>query len=150
MKWFTFHIEMTWWSQPGFINSKCYWTSCYLLAVFLLTSFRDVMPPHHECRDLILWCHVTAWCYTIGLSLVSIYSNQKTREKGFWPGDLDIWPITLTSELIQDIPKANPCTRFHDHNSNSSVMRGLTDRHTATWTIGTIFVTSTTDAGGKN
>ena len=63
-----------------------------------------------------------------------------------WP-----WPLTydLTIELVRDIIKVNPCTKFRDHTSNGSAVRVLTDRHTHTHTDGSVFITSTADAGGN-
>ncbi len=59
----------------------------------------------------------------------------------------------MTFELVQDIIKVNPCTKFHDRTPNSSAVRVLTDRqtdaHTHTYTDRTVFITSTADTGGK-
>ena len=59
--------------------------------------------------------------------------------------------MTLTIKLIQDIIKVNPCTKFGDHMSNGSAVRVFTHthRHTHTPTDGTVFITSTADAGGN-
>ncbi len=61
--------------------------------------------------------------------------------------------MTLTFELVQDIIKVNPCTKFHDGTSNGSAVRALTDRqtdtHTHRHTDGSVFITSTADAGGN-
>ena len=63
----------------------------------------------------------------------------------------DLWPWPF--ELVRDIIKVNPCTKFHDHTSNRSAVRALTNRHTDTHTHtqtdDTVFITSTADAGGK-
>ncbi len=52
----------------------------------------------------------------------------------FQPGDLDLWPMTLTFELIRDIIKVNASTKFRVCMSNGSAMRALTDRQTHTHT----------------
>ena len=57
--------------------------------------------------------------------------------------------MTLTFELIQGIVKVNACTKFHDHTSNGSAVRALTDTHTDTHTDGSVSITSTADAGGN-
>ncbi len=38
--------------------------------------------------------------------------------------------MTLTFELVQDIIKVNPCTKFHDCMPKGSAVRVLTDRQT--------------------
>ena len=58
--------------------------------------------------------------------------------------------MTLTIELVQDIIKVNPCTKYHDHISNGSAVRALTYRHTHTQTDQTVSITSTAYVGGKN
>ena len=59
--------------------------------------------------------------------------------------------MTFTMELIKDIIKVNPYTTFHDM-SNGSVVRvppHTHTQHTHTHGEGTVFITSTDDAGGK-
>ena len=58
--------------------------------------------------------------------------------------------MTFIIELIQDMIKVNPCTKFCDHTTHGSAVRALTDRQTDTHTDGTVFITSTADAEGKN
>ena len=55
--------------------------------------------------------------------------------------------MALTFELVQDIIKVNPCTKFNDCTPNGSAMRALTDRQTDRHTDGSVFITSTADAG---
>ncbi len=53
--------------------------------------------------------------------------------------------MTLTIELIQDIVKVHPCTKYLVRRSNGSVVRALTDTHTHRegQTDGTDSITST-------
>ena len=57
--------------------------------------------------------------------------------------------MTLTFELIRDIVKVNPSTKFWVRASNGSARRVLTDKHTHTQTHETDFIPSTADAGGN-
>ncbi len=52
----------------------------------------------------------------------------------FWPRDLDLWPMTLTSKFVRDIIDVKPCTKFVDHMLNGSAVRVLTDTNTDTQT----------------
>ena len=74
--------------------------------------------------------------HTHAYEILMRFSTQKTQAKTLkiafltgWP-----WPMTLTFELVQDIIKVNPCTKFHDRTPNGSAVRALTDRHTDTQT----------------
>ena len=100
------------------------------------------------------WCQVTSWHRNIGQGLVSVHSIRKPGNNVFELGDLDIWPLTLTIKVMQDIIKVNPCTKFGDHTSNGSAVRALTDRqtdtHTHSHTDGSVFITSTANAGGND
>ncbi len=78
---------------------------------------------------VIPWRHMTSWCRMIGQYLVSVHSKTPWNQV-FWPCDLDLWPMTLTLELIQDIIKVNPCAKFRDHMSSGPVVRVLTNRQT--------------------
>ena len=75
-------------------------------------------------------------------------SNQNTQKHVFQSGDL--WPMTLTIELIQDIIKGNPHTKLWVGRSHGSAVRALADGQTAWQTNGTDFIPSTADEGGKN
>ena len=75
--------------------------------------------------------------------------TRKSWKSHFWPGDLDLWPMTLSIELDQDIIKVNPCTKFRDHTSNRSAVRVLTHGHTHRHTDRTVSITSTAYARGK-
>ena len=122
-----------------------------------LTSFYDVMM---SCCDR--WRHVTSWCHAVtpyaiimsDCKLVFCILALKSGNHGncvFWSGDLDLWPLTLTIELIEDIIKVNPCTKFRDPMSNGSAVRALTHGHTHTHkhTDKTVSITSTADSGGN-
>ncbi len=57
--------------------------------------------------------------------------------------------MTLTSELLRDMIKVNPSTKFWVRILNGSAVRALTDRQTHTQT-GPILYPSTIDAGANN
>ncbi len=118
----------------------------------------------YSCRSVVKWCQdvaqwrhdVTPWCnttsYVITKRFCPIYTGHtiKMSENHFFQnGDLDLWPMTLTFELIQDIVKVNPSTKFWVRIFNGSAGRALTNEHTHTQTHGTDFIPSTADAGGK-
>ena len=60
--------------------------------------------------------------------------------------------MTLTIKLLREVIKGNPSTKCGDHMSNGSAVRVLKGRqtHTHSHTDGSVSITSTTDAGGKN
>ena len=110
------------------------------------------------------YCDVTPWCHTMTSHVVMMLQHRpefsvslsKWETLGnhvFWPGDLDLWPMTLIFKLIQEVMKVKPCTKFRDHRSNGSAGRVLTEgqthTHTDTQTDKTVFITSTADAGGN-
>ncbi len=86
-------------------------------------------------HDVTTWCHaVTSHC---GNAIMSMYTRHPVKEAKnyvFQDGDLDLWPMTLTSELVRDMVKVNPSTKFWVRMFNGSVARALTDRHTDTQT----------------
>ena len=105
---------------------------------------------------------VTSWCDAIWRHIMSYYiiashcrpmfhilafKPENYRNRIFWPGDLDL--LTLTIELVQEVLKVNPCTKFWDHMLNGLAARVLTHWHTHTTTDGSVFITSTADAGGN-
>ncbi len=107
----------------------------------------------------MLWRHVASWRHTMTSHNIITAHNRplfcilalKLENSGnchFWPGDLDLWPMTLTIELIQDIIKVNPCTKFCVDMSNGSVVRVPTHRHTHR--RDSFYNLSTADAGGNN
>ncbi len=111
---------------------------------------------------VMLWCHMKSWrqvtSHEVILSCqkpvfhIQAHKSDNLGNHIFWAGDL--WRMTLITELVRDITKDNPCTKFCDHRSNGSAMRVLThwqtDRQGDRQTDGTISITSTADAGGKN
>ena len=104
-------------------------------------SLRRAWQTDKQCQNYYTW-HVT----DVG------------RNENAWASDVT-WrlmtrPMTLTFELIWDIIKVNPSTKFWVRTSNGSVVRVLnyrqTDTHTRTHSDGTDFMPSTADMGGKN
>ncbi len=57
----------------------------------LLTSFRDVMPRRHD----VMWRHDVTWRHAM-VSICSLKWKTKSWILRFWPGDLDLWPMTFT------------------------------------------------------
>ncbi len=56
--------------------------------------------------------------------------HQDHQRDIFQVDALDLWCMTLTIQLVQDITKVNTCVKFYDHVSNASAERALTDRQT--------------------
>ena len=78
----------------------------------------DVMMPHHR---------PSVWYQSTQI--------RKPWKKWFFgPGDLDLWLMTLTIELVREVIKVNPCAKFHDHMPNGSALRVLTDKQAHTQT----------------
>ncbi len=98
----------------------------------------DVMTSHHD----VMWRHAVTF-YVICHDKMNLYrsTHQKLQHYVFPRGDLDLWPIILTFELIRDIIRVNPHIKFYISMSNGSATRELTD--------GTDFIPSTVDAGGN-
>ena len=107
-------------------------TSCDIMTYCDVTQRHDVMP----------------WCHTIGSGFGICY--PKSENPGnifFWPGDLELWPMNLTTELVQDIlsrPVPIPnlimlrqMFQLWEHQQ----IHGYMDR--------TVSITSTADAGGN-
>ncbi len=120
---------------------------------------RDVMTSYGDVTwryDVMPWRHITPGVMTNWLCV--IHPAETLDITFFQPGDLDLWPMTLTFELIRDIVKVNTSTKFRVCMSNGSAVRALTNRHTHTrtdgrtdtQTDGTDFIPSTAYAGGNN
>ncbi len=92
----------------------------------------DIMQWQHD----VIWRHMTSWSYTIDQDLISVHSNQKILEMMFF--DL----VTLTFDLWPW--PANPFVKWF------SCERANRRTHTHTHTNGSVFITSTADAGGNN
>ena len=100
------------------------------------------------CQYVALWRHMTSWhcAVTSGdvttlLHMTSYYMTKRTcTDQPIWksenhvfqPSDLDLWPMTLTFELIRDIVKVNPSTKSGVCTFNGSAGKALTDEHTDT------------------
>ena len=96
-----------------------------LLWRYVMTSRCDVMWRH----DVRLWRHMMPYNMT-KWNCEPSQPTWKSENNVFQPSDLDIWPMTLTFELIRDIVKVNPSTKFWVCTSNGSARRVLTDKHT--------------------
>ncbi len=123
----------------------------------LLRAVVDHPPPDpFETNSVTSWWHSDVMTsHNITLSANVLVPGTLTKKYWyhvFWHGDLDLWPMTLTIELIRHIIKVNPCTKFCDDMSNGSAVRVPTNRHTHRHTHpeGTVFITSTADAAGNN
>ncbi len=85
---------------------------------------------------------LTKWIYTCQ----PVWNSENHI---FQPGDLDLWPITLAIQLVRDVIKVNPDTKFLVPTSSGSAVRVLADGQTEWHTDGTDFIPSTADAGGN-
>ena len=109
----------------------------------------------HISWSILRMCEICARnsVHTCTWNLNAIYHeenpSQNSKNYIFYLDDLDLWPMTLTFEPVQDTIEVNPCTKFHDCTPNGSAVRVLTDRHTDTQTDGSVFITLTADAGGN-
>ncbi len=99
-------------------------------------SSKDVKTSRHDAtwrHDVVPWRHMTSWCDVAWRPFVMTECTNcnlsETSEITFF--NLDLWPMTLTFELIRDI-KVNASTKYWVCMSNGSAVRVLTDRHTHT------------------
>ena len=92
-----------------------------------------------------LWFVYLEWKRLSVDALWQSESNQNTQKHVFQSGDLELWPMTLTIKLIQDIIKSNPHTKLWVGLSHGSAMRALADGQTDWQTDGTDFIPSTAD-----
>ncbi len=74
----------------------------------------DVMTSHRDvtwCHYITLWCHImTPYNMTKWTCTVNPLENPKKHI--FQPSNLDLWPMTLTFKLIQNIVKVNLSTKL--------------------------------------
>ncbi len=107
-----------------------------------MTSWRHTMTSHY----IIMSQHRPAFCI-----LALKPENLRHHVFDLVTLTFDLWPLPI--ELVQDFIKVNPCAKFRDRTSIRSVMRVFTNSHTHTHTHrqtdGSVFITSTADAGGK-
>ena len=104
----------------------------------------DVMPWRHmTSRHHAMTSHDVMTSHHKPVFGICSLKSENSGNYVFDLGDLDLWPMTLTIELIQGIIEVNPCIKYRDHMSNGLAMRALTDRQTHTHR-------PTADAGGKN
>ncbi len=68
---------------------------------------------------------ITKWSKVNCTLIFTFYMPRKSR---LWPGDLDLWPMTLSIELVWDIVQIHPSTNFRVHMSNGLAVRVFTDR----------------------
>ena len=94
------------------------------------------VPP--VCRTYVTWPHdIMSWHHTIGDRFgISLLKSESPGNNVFEPGDLNLWPMTLTIELVWDVMKVNPCAKFHDRTPNGLAVKALTDRQTRTHSHG--------------
>ena len=133
-----------------------YWLSCKWKRVSVDAPPASCPPCHYFCpKDLltliiasmtsrwrhmtscdVMWRHVTSQqCdmtyYVITKWTVHSFSPFICLENHvFWPGDLDLWPMTLSIKLVRDIVEIHPSTNFRVRMSNGSAVRVFTDRRT--------------------
>ncbi len=108
------------------------------------SHFAPLMSP-----DVVSWCHTTSWHHIIDQGVVSSHSNQNEYVKLLenhisHPGDLVLWPITLTSELILEVVQVHINTKLFSR--NGSIVKVHTNIWTHTHKDGINSVTSTASA----
>ena len=103
---------------------------------------------HH---DVTTWRHMTEQVIPNWMCTGQLIWNFKNRV--FQSSDLDLWPMSLTLELIRDIVNVDLSKKFWVRMSHGSPVRALTNRQTHTQmhtqTHRTGFIPSTADAGGE-
>ena len=92
----------------------------------VMTS-RDIMMPRRDVVTHIgIMYHDTQWHH-----VSSQLCPQETRfSVCFQPSDLDLWPMTLTYQLIQGMIMVHSSTKSGVRKSNGSGVRALTDTRT--------------------
>ena len=114
------------------------WKKLYISQAFapqFIMWHHDDMPWR---RHMVTSHHMPWWFY------MEIPFVQKPGNHIFWPRELDLWPMTLTTEFVlEDVIKVNPHTSFQVRKLNSLAMSALTYRKTLkdsfdsiTWTAG--------------
>ncbi len=95
------------------------------------TSRCDVTWRH----DIVPWRQVTSQRYSTWHHIIWPREPAQinlSENHAFQPSNLDLWPTTLTFELIRDIVKVNPSTKSGVCTFNGSAGKALTDEHTDT------------------
>ncbi len=101
------------------------WRPSRVVPSFRYSCLKDMAGRHVTSYDITAWYHVTSYAMVMNLYRPT---HQKVKKSCFstWRP----WPMTLTLELIRDIIKVHPSTKFKVCMSNGSAGRALTDRHT--------------------
>ena len=74
--------------------------------------------------------HVVALPFIYGVECIQFHTLLATLKNVFWPNDLDLWPMTLTFELDQDILPLDLHTEIQVCMSFRLAVRVVTHRHT--------------------
>ncbi len=82
----------------------------------VMTSWRHGVTSH----DFLCHDSESTWAIQSEVSKIHVFQH----------GDLDLWPMTLTFELVQDIIEVHTSTKFWVRTSNRSAVRALTDGQT--------------------
>ncbi len=122
--------------------------SIVLTAYYICIRWHDFMHAHANVAHVWNSCH---YLFTRCSDCAQMPKLNLQKSSFFWPGDLDLWPMTLAIELGLDIIKVHPHTIFMSVCQTVQPWEcSLTDRNTETWTDKTDSITSTAAAGGKN
>ena len=86
------------------------------------------LPCQYSCQQYVMTCREVTWRHRTWQS-VPVQANPSENHV-FQRSNLDLWPMTLTFQLIRDMVKVNLSTKFWVRMSNGSAGRALTNRHT--------------------
>ncbi len=78
--------------------------------------------------------HVVALQFIYGVECIQFHTLLTTLKNVSWPSDLDLWPMTLTFELVLDILPLDLHTEIQVCMSVRLAVRVVTHRHTDTHT----------------
>ena len=104
---------------------KCIYTSHVPNLFVLAHIFHDFERAHAK---FCAWMHMKP-LYAL-ISNIWQKDQAKLQNYVFLQHGLDLWSMTLTIELLQDVIKVNSCTKFCDHTSIRSAARVPTDWQT--------------------
>ncbi len=82
--------------------------SISLLMLKFCIYYGDNWPKTWSCRDHFLLPHCSTWLASSHLQFQPLSIRLKYLKTFFWPGDLDLWPLTLTFETWPRYPSTWP------------------------------------------
>ena len=132
-------LHLSWQSEPAYATSICkvlYPNYSICENYYAVTSWTWRVTSRHDMtshRDVVVLCQPAPSVMTKWTSIRKWIRNTKNHV--FFNGDLDLWPMTLTFELVRDIVKVNPSAKFWVRTWNGSGVRALTDGRDRFYTL---------------